>query len=66
MSNVCEPFLFHYLHEEGPPRYIDIAFLNRDLIDSDGKIREPVKSILDLVVLGYRRLGLDSRLNFTT
>jgi len=49
-----KPFIWPRYYEEGPPRYIDIAFLSRDFIDADGKIKEPVKSILDLVVLGYR------------
>ena len=51
---LLKPFIWPRYYEEGPPRYIDIAFLSKDFIDADGKIKEPVKSILDLVVLGYR------------
>ena len=49
-----KPFIWPRYYEEGPPRYIDMAFLSKDFLDSDGKIREPVRSILDLIVIGYR------------
>jgi hypothetical protein len=51
---LLKPFIWPRYYEEGPPRYIDIAFLSKDFIDNDGKIREPVRSILDLIVMGYR------------
>ena len=51
---LLRPFIWPRYYEEGPPRYIDIAFLSRDFTDIDGKIKEPLKSILDLIVIGYR------------
>lgn len=39
--------------EEGPPAYIE-SFLNEDFLDKNGRLREPMKTALDLVVLGYR------------
>ena len=50
---LLKPFIWPRYYEEGPPRYVDIAFLGKDL-GADGKIREPLKSILDLIVIGYR------------
>jgi len=50
---LLKPFIWPRYYEEGPPRYMDIAFLSKDL-GPDGKIREPLKSILDLIVIGYR------------
>jgi len=51
---LLKPFIWPRYYEEGPPRYVDIAFLSKDFIDADGKIKEPLKSILDLIVIGYR------------
>lgn len=51
---LLKPFIWPRYYEEGPPRYADIAFLNREFIGADGKIKEPVKSILDLIIFGYR------------
>jgi len=51
---LLKPFIWPRYYEEGPPRYIDIAFLSKDFIGVDGRIREPLKSILDLIVIGYR------------
>lgn len=51
---LLKPFIWPRYYEEGPPRYIDMTFLSRDLIDVHGKIKEPLKSILDLIVIGYR------------
>jgi len=51
---LLKPFIWPRYYEEGPPRYIDTAFLRRDAIDAEGKIREPLKSVLDLIVFGYR------------
>ena len=51
---LLKPFIWPRYYEEGPPRYIDIAFLSKNFIDADGKIKEPLKSILDLIVIGYR------------
>jgi hypothetical protein len=51
---LLRPFIWPRYYEEGPPRYIDIAFLSKDFTDADGKIKEPLKSILDLIVVGYR------------
>jgi hypothetical protein len=51
---LLKPFIWPRYYEEGPPRYIDMAFLSRDLIDVHGKTKEPLKSILDLIVIGYR------------
>lgn len=58
MSNsiyqLLKPFIYPRYYEEGPPRYIDMAFLSKDFMDREGNIIEPVKSILDLIVIGYR------------
>ncbi|NWG11392.1 zinc ribbon domain-containing protein [Candidatus Bathyarchaeota archaeon] len=51
---LLKPFIWPRYYEEGPPRYIDIAFLSRDYMDTNGKVKEPLKSIIDLVILGYR------------
>jgi hypothetical protein len=51
---LLKPFIWPRYYEEGPPRYIDIAFLSKDFTDVDGKVKEPLKSILDLIVIGYR------------
>ena len=51
---LLKPFIWPRYYEEGPPRYIDMAFLSKDFLDSEGRVREPVKSILDLVIIGYR------------
>jgi hypothetical protein len=50
---LLRPFIYPRYYEEGPPKYLDMAFLSKDNLE-DGKIKEPVKSILDLVVFGYR------------
>lgn len=39
--------------EEGPPSYIE-KFLNGDFLDESGKLAEPMKTALTLIVLGYR------------
>jgi len=51
---LLKPFIWPRYCEEGPPKYIDTAFFNKDFIDKDGKIREPIKSVIELVVFGYR------------
>lgn len=51
---LLKPFIWPRYYEEGPPKYIDMAFLSKDSFDSEGKVKEPLKSILDLIVLGYR------------
>ena len=51
---MLKPFIWPRYYEEGPPRYIDMAFLSKDLMDADGNVKEPLKSILDLIVIGYR------------
>ncbi|MEM3728657.1 MAG: zinc ribbon domain-containing protein [Candidatus Bathyarchaeia archaeon] len=51
---LLKTFIWPRYCEEGPPKYIDIAFFNKDLIDDYGKIKEPVKSVIELIVLGYR------------
>lgn len=51
---LLRPFIWPRYYEEGPPRYIDIAFLSKGFTDADGRIKEPLKSILDLIVIGYR------------
>lgn len=51
---LLKPFIWPRYYEEGPPRYVDIAFLSRDFVEVDGRIKEPLKSILDLIVIGYR------------
>lgn len=51
---LLKPFICPRYYEEGPPRYIDMAFLSKDFLGADGKIKEPLKSILDLIVIGYR------------
>ena len=49
-----KPFVWPRYYEEGPPRYVDTAFMTKDSLDVEGKIKEPLKSILDLVIIGYR------------
>jgi hypothetical protein len=39
--------------EEGPPAYIE-RFFGQGFFDEEGKAWEPMKTVLDLVVLGYR------------
>lgn len=51
---LLKPFIWPRYREEGPPQYVDLAFLNKEVLDREGKIKEPVKSILDLIVIGYR------------
>lgn len=51
---LLRPFIYPRYYEEGPPRYIDIAFLSKDFVDVNGRIKEPLKSVLDLIVIGYR------------
>ena len=51
---LLKEFIWPRYREEGPPKYIDIVLFGKDFIDSEGKINEPAKSILDLIVLGYR------------
>ena len=51
---LLKPFIWPRYYEEGPPRYLDTAFLNRSFIDAEGKIMEPLNSILDLIIIGYR------------
>lgn len=47
-------FIWPRYYEEGPPRYMDMVFFSKDFLDNNGQITEPVKSIIDLIVLGYR------------
>jgi hypothetical protein len=47
-------FIWPKYHEEGPPKYMDMLFFRKGLIDNEGRIKEPVKSIFDWIVLGYR------------
>src|SRR4030043_1087512 len=47
-------FIWPRYYEEGPPRYIDMIFFSKDFIDSNGRIAEPFKSVIDLIVIGYR------------
>lgn len=51
---LLKQFIWPRYREEGPPKYIDVAFISKDFFDVRGKIKEPVKSLLDLIVLGYR------------
>ena len=51
---LLKQFIWPRYREEGPPKYIDSVFFSKNFIDSEGKIKEPAKSILDLIVLGYR------------
>lgn len=39
--------------EEGPPSYIE-KFLEEGFVDEKGSVLEPMKTVLDLIVLGYR------------
>jgi len=47
-------FLWPRYRERGPPSYIDNAFYEKDFMNTEGKIKEPIKSVLDLIVIGYR------------
>lgn len=47
-------FIWPRYREEGPPSYIDSVFFDKECINSEGEIKEPAKSILDAIVLGYR------------
>jgi hypothetical protein len=51
---LLKTFIWPKYCEEGPPKYIDAAFFNKDLIDDYGKFKEPAKSVVELIVLGYR------------
>jgi len=51
---LLKEFIWPRYREEGPPKYIDLVLFSKDFIDSEGKIKEPAKSVLDLIVLGYR------------
>lgn len=51
---ILKPFIWPRYYEEGPPKYMDIVFFNKDFTDSDGKVKEPAKSVVDLIILGYR------------
>lgn len=51
---LLKEFIWPRYREEGPPKYIDIVLFSKNLIDSEGKIKEPAKSVLDSIVLGYR------------
>jgi len=39
--------------EEGPPAYIEKLF-SEEFLGEDGKVREPMRTVLDLIVFGYR------------
>jgi hypothetical protein len=58
MSNdfyqLLKNFIWPRYCEEGPPKYIDTAFYSKDFMNNEGRIKEPAKSMLDLVVFGYR------------
>jgi len=54
LYQLLKNFIWPRYCEEGPPKYIDTAFFNKDFINSEGKIKEPAKSTLELVVFGYR------------
>lgn len=47
-------FMWPRYREEGPPSYIDSFFFDKECIDSEGQIREPIRSVLNLVTLGHR------------
>jgi len=53
LYQLLKPFIWPRYYEEGPPKYIESAFFNRDFFD-DRKLREPIKSLIELVILGYR------------
>jgi hypothetical protein len=50
---LLKQFIWPRYYEEGPPSYIDMAFLGKD-VGADGELKEPLKSVLDLIVIGYR------------
>jgi hypothetical protein len=50
---LLKPLIWPRYYEEGPPSYVDMVFLSKDA-SADGKIKEPLKSILDLIIIGYR------------
>lgn len=47
-------FIWPRYREEGPPSHLSSVFFDKECIDKEGKIKEPVKSVLDFIVLGYR------------
>jgi len=47
-------FIWPRYFEKGPPSYIDSVFFDKECLDSEGRIKDPVKSVLDFMVLGYR------------
>lgn len=51
---VLKKFIWPRYREEGPPSYIDSVFFDKECIDREGKMREPAKSVLEAIVLGYR------------
>lgn len=51
---LLKKFLWPRYREENPPSYINSFLFEKDFIDSEGQIREPVKSILNLITLGHR------------
>lgn len=51
---LLKKFIWPRYREEGPPSHIDSAFFDKQFMNNDGQMKEPVKSILDLIVLGYR------------
>jgi len=53
-NKLLKKFIWPRYQEKGPPSYFDSIFFDKECIDSTGQINQPVKSILDLTVLGYR------------
>ncbi len=51
---LLKPFIWPRYYEEGPPRYIDFSYLGKEFVDTDGRLKEPLKSVIDLIIMGYR------------
>jgi len=51
--SLLKKFIWPRYREEGPPSYVDSVFFDKECVNSEGQIKEPAKSVLDLIVLGY-------------
>jgi len=58
--SLLKKFIWPRYHEKGPPSYINSILFDKDLINGDGRIKEPAKSVLEFVVLGSRPVTASS------
>lgn len=61
--SMLKKFIWPRYREEGPPSYINSILFDKEFVNSEGQIREPAKSVLELVVLGYRPVTTSSILS---